>query len=143
MLPQAFLAIDAILALYQNVTEGLVVYPKVIAKHLSEELPFMATENFMMAAVTAGGDRQDIHERIRQHSVAAGRVIKEEGGANDLLQRLADDEAFRNVDLTLAMDSAQFVGRAPEQVDEFLADVVAPIRAKYAEQLKGEGEVRV
>ncbi len=143
VLPQAFLAIDAILALYQNVAEGLVVYPQVIAKHLSEELPFMASENILMAAVTAGGDRQDLHERIRQHSIAAGRVIKEEGGSNDLLERLAGDGAFRKVDLSLAVDSAQFVGRAPEQVDEFLATVIGPIRTKYVQQLGGDGEVRV
>jgi adenylosuccinate lyase len=141
-IPQAFLGADAILQLYQNVVEGLVVYPKVIAKHLQEELPFMATENIMMAAVSAGGDRQDLHERIRQHSVAAGRVIKEEGGANDLLARLASDPAFAKVNLTAALDASKFVGRAPEQVDEFIAEVVTPIRERYRGS-KTSAEVRV
>ena len=94
VLPQAFLAVDAILLLYQNVAAGLVVYPQVIARHLHEELPFMATENILMAAVAAGGDRQELHERIRQHSQAAAAVVKEQGGANDLLERLAGDPAF-------------------------------------------------
>jgi len=144
-LPQAFLAIDAILILYQNVTSGLVVYPKVIAKHLAEELPFMATENIMMEAVQQrGGDRQDLHERIRQHSHAAGRVVKEEGQPNDLLQRLAADEAFAGLDFAAALDPKQYVGRAPEQVDEFIAEVVDPIRRRYPQDLQQtEAEVRV
>ena len=98
-LPQAFLAIDAVLILYQNVTDGLVVYPKVIAANLDAELPFMATENILMAAVSAGGDRQDLHERIRRHSQAAAAVVKQEGGRNDLISRLAGDDAFSAVDL--------------------------------------------
>ncbi len=143
VLPQAFLAVDAILLLYQNVTSGLVVYPKVIAKHLQEELPFMATENIMMAAVAAGGDRQDLHERIRRHSQAAGAVVKEQGKPNDLLERLAGDEAFAKVDLHAALDASQFVGRAPEQVDEFIAEVVAPIRKRYPDALQSTAEVAV
>jgi len=143
VLPQAFLAIDAILLLYQNVASALVVYPKVIARHLLEELPFMATENIMMAAVAAGGDRQDLHEQIRIHSQAAAAVVKQDGGANDLMKRLAGDPAFARVDLTGALDPRQFVGRAPEQVDEFLAQVVAPIRSRYLAALGGEAEVRV
>lgn len=143
VLPQAFLAIDAILLLYQNVASALVVYPKVIARHLLEELPFMATENIMMAAVAAGGDRQDLHEQIRIHSQAAAAVVKQDGGANDLMKRLAGDPAFAHVDLTGALDPRQFVGRAPEQVDEFLAQVVAPIRSRYLAALGGEAEVRV
>lgn len=143
-LPQAFLAIDAILILYQNVTSGLVVYPKVIAKHLAEELPFMATENIMMEAVQQrGGDRQDLHERIRQHSQAAGRVVKEEGQPNDLLQRLAADEAFAGLDFSAALDPSQYVGRAPEQVDEFIAEVVEPIRRRYGKDLQVTADVRV
>ena len=142
-LPQAFLAVDAILILYQNIASGLVVYPKVIAKHLAEELPFMATENILMAAVAAGGDRQMLHEQIRQHSHAAGAVVKQEGGENDLLKRLATDTAFAKVDLTSVLDPAQFVGRAPEQVDEFIAQIVSPIRAKYPAELAGKAEVRV
>jgi len=143
VIPQAFLAVDALLLLYQNVAGGLVVYPHVIARHLAEELPFMATENVLMAAVARGGDRQDLHERIRRHSQAAAAVVKQDGGANDLLKRLAADAAFAGVDLTTALDPARYVGRAPQQVDEFLADIVAPLRAKYAGDLAGEAEVRV
>ena len=130
-LPQAFLAIDAVLVLCQNVTGGLVVYPRVIAANLEAELPFMATENILMAAVAAGGDRQDLHERIRRHSQAAAAVVKEQGGRNDLLDRLAADPAFARVDLAAVLQPRQFVGRAPEQVDEFLSTVIEPIRAKY------------
>jgi adenylosuccinate lyase len=130
-LPQAFLAVDAILILYQNVVAGLVVNPQVIARSLREELPFMATENILMAGVAAGGDRQKLHECIRRHSVAAAQVVKSEGRPNDLLERLAADEAFRNLDLAHVADPSQFVGRAPQQVDEFLAEIVAPLRAKY------------
>jgi adenylosuccinate lyase len=143
VLPQAFLATDAVLILCQNVAAGLVVYPKVIAAQLQAELPFMATENILMAAVAAGGDRQDLHERIRQHSQAAAAVIKEQGGRNDLMQRLAADPAFAKVDLTAVTEPRQFVGRAPEQVDEFLAEVVEPIRRRYAAAAKIEAEVKV
>jgi adenylosuccinate lyase len=134
VIPQAFLAIDAILLIYQNVARGLVVYPQVIAKHMSEELPFMATENILMAAVAAGGDRQALHERIRQHSQLAAAVVKQAGGANDLIQRLKEDDAFAGVDIEAAVDPGTLVGRSPEQVDEFLAEIVAPIRARYGTQ---------
>jgi adenylosuccinate lyase len=143
VLPQAFLAIDAILVLCQNVCSGLVVYPRVIAKHLLEELPFMATENIMMAAVADGGDRQELHELIRQHSQAAASVVKHEGKPNDLIGRLRGEEAFAGVDFAAAMEPSQFVGRAPEQVDQFLAEVVAPIRTRYAEALGVQAEVNV
>lgn len=135
VLPQAFLATDAVLLLYQNVAGGLVVYPKVIAGHLAAELPFMTTENILMAAVAAGGDRQELHERIRRHSQAAAAVVKEQGGRNDLMERLAADGAFSEVDLVAVLEPSQFVGRAVEQVDEFIADVVEPIRARYADAL--------
>ncbi len=131
MIPQAFLAVDALLLLYQNVASGLVVYPQVIARHLAEELPFMATEAILMAAVAAGGDRQDLHERIRQHSQAAAAEVKQRGAANDLLERLAGDKAFAAIDLSAMTDPARFVGRAPEQVDEFLAEIIAPIRQSH------------
>ncbi len=143
VIPQAFLAVDAILLLLQNVSSNLVVYPKVIAKHLQEELPFMATENILMAAVAAGGDRQDLHERIRRHSQEAAAVVKQQGGSNDLLKRLADDVSFARVDLSKTLDPAHFVGRAPQQVTEFLEAVVKPIRIKYASSLGSEAEVRV
>ena len=142
-LPQAFLAIDAVLLLYQNVAGGLVVYPKVIGGHLEAELPFMASENILMAAVAAGGDRQELHERIRRHSQAAAAVVKEQGGRNDLMDRLAADGAFSKVDLAAVLKPAKFVGRAVQQVDEFIADVVEPIRARYADSLNCEGTVEV
>ncbi len=143
VLPQAFLAVDAILVLCQNVAEGLVVYPRVIAQHLQAELPFMATENLLMAAVAAGGDRQQLHERIRQHSQAAARVVKHEGRPNDLVARLQADPAFAQTDVSAALDPAAFIGRAPQQVDAFLQEVVAPIRHRYAEQETLQAEVNV
>lgn len=142
ILPQAFLAIDAVLILYQNVASALVVYPQVIAKNLAEELPFMATENILMAAVAAGGDRQELHELIRQHSQAAGAVVKNEGKPNDLLERLSGDKAFVGVDLDSALDASQFVGRAPEQVDEFITEVVEPILDRCSDDAP-EAEVNV
>lgn len=143
-IPQAFLATDAILILYRNVVDGLVVYPQVIARHLDEELPFMATEEILMAGVRAGGDRQELHERIRIHSLEAARMVKEKGQGNDLIDRLKSDPAFAKVDLTSALDSRRFVGRAPEQVDSFIANIVRPIRVRYAEQLnQAADELRV
>ena len=143
VIPQAFLATDAILKLYQNVASGLVVYPKVIAKHLAEELPFMASEEILMATVAEGGDRQELHERIRQHAQAAGEAVKSEGGANDLIERLRGDAAFAKVDLTSVLDPERYVGRAPEQVRAFVQEVVEPIRKKYAEAIETEADVRV
>jgi adenylosuccinate lyase len=142
-LPQAFLAVDALLLLYQNIATGLVVYPKVIAQRLDAELPFMATENVLMAAVAAGGDRQELHERIRRHSQAAAAMVKQHGAANDLMERLQADPAFARVDLADVLDPAKFIGRGPEQVDEFLAEVIAPIRARYAGLLGAASEVCV
>jgi adenylosuccinate lyase len=143
VLPQVFLAADAILILLQNITSGLVVYPKTIAANLNEELPFMASENILMAAVQAGGDRQELHERIRRHSQEAAQRVKQEGLANDLLDRLAADPAFAKVDITSVMNPRQFVGRAPEQVDEFLAEVVETIRQRYAGSAALVAEVKV
>ncbi|MEO1497265.1 MAG: adenylosuccinate lyase [Planctomycetota bacterium] len=142
-LPQAFLGVDAILVIYANVARGLVVYPEVVAKNLAAELPFMITENVLMEAVKAGGDRQDLHERIRQHSQAAGAVVKQQGGDNDLLDRLRADDAFAAVDLDAVADPAQLVGRAPEQVDEFLEEVVEPIRGRYADKPPESEELHV
>ena len=133
VLPQAFLSIDAVLILYRNIVDGMVVYPKVIEKHLDEELPFMATEEILMAGVQAGGDRQELHERIRVHSQAAAQQVKEHGRANDLLDRLKADAAFASIDLSNALDARRFVGRAPEQVDTFIANVVEPIRQRYGD----------
>jgi adenylosuccinate lyase len=143
VIPQAFLATDAILILLENVASGLVVYSNVIARNLAEELPFMASENLLMAAVAAGGDRQDLHERIRRHSLDAARAVKQEGRPNDLLDRLAKDPAFAKVDVSAAMEPAQFVGRAPQQVDEFIAAVVEAIRKRYSGQRGLSAEVKV
>jgi adenylosuccinate lyase len=126
VIPQAFLAVDACLILLQNVTQGLVVYPKTIEKNLREELPFMATETLLMAGVAAGGDRQHLHEVIRCHSQAAAQRVKQEGLPNDLLERLAGDPAFAKVSVTEVMAPERYVGRAPEQVAEFLNEVIAP-----------------
>ena len=143
VIPQAFLAADAILILLGNIADGLVVYPKTIAANLAAELPFMATENILMAAVEAGGDRQELHERIRQHSQAASERVKQEGAANDLLERLAKDKAFSRVNLKKVTDPQQFVGRAPQQVDEFLTAVVEPIRRRYATVPAAKTDLRV
>lgn len=146
-IPAAFLTTDAILQLVLNVTSGLVVYPKVIARHLQEELPFMATENILMAATRKGGDRQRLHEAIRVHSIAAGARVKEEGAPNDLLKRIANDHLFESIkpDLEELCDPANFVGRAPEQVEEFLSELVNPELEKRAAMLQGDvnGDVRV
>jgi len=143
VIPQAFLAADAILVLLQNITSGLVVYPKVIAANLAEELPFMATENILMAAVQGGGDRQELHERIRRHSQEAAQRVKQEGKSNDLLQRLQSDVAFSKMDFASVVNPQHFIGRAPEQVDEFVAEVVEPIRRRYADQGALAAEVKV
>jgi len=143
VIPQAFLAVDAILALYQNVASGLVVYPHVIARSLREELPFMAAEEILMAAVAAGGDRQDLHERLRVHSQAAGAVVKQQGRPNDLLDRIAADPAFAGIELDRLIDPLQFVGRAPQQVDEFLSEVLQPIREKYRDSNQITAEIKV
>jgi len=132
VLPQAFLAADAILLLLQNITAGLVVYPKVIGANLDEELPFMATENILMAAVQAGGDRQELHERIRRHSHDAAHRVKNDGASNDLLDRLAADPAFAKVDMASVLNPQHFIGRAPQQVDEFVAEAIDPIRQRYS-----------
>lgn len=134
VIPQAFLAIDACLMLMHNVTRGMVVHEKQIAKHLSEELPFMATEAILMAAVKAGGDRQAIHESIRMHSRAAALTVNEQCLPNDLLDRLKQDPTYAGLDIDGLVDPVAFVGRAPEQVDEFLAAVVEPIRNRYGHE---------
>lgn len=130
-LPQAFLAIDAALLIYSNVCDGMVVYPEVIARHLNAELPFMATEEILMAGVRAGGDRQDLHERVRVHSQEASKQVKEHGRANDLIERLRSDDAFAGVDLDATLDASRYIGRAPEQVDAFVRDIVEPIRERF------------
>ncbi|MGN0461177.1 MAG: adenylosuccinate lyase [Ruminococcus sp.] len=143
--PEAFLAIDGILNLYANVADGLVVYPKVIEQRLRKELPFMATENIMMDAVKRGGDRQELHEKIRTHSMAASRVVKEEGGENDLLERIANDPAFGVTldELEAILDPAKYVGRAPEQTTDFIKEVVEPAIAPYNDIQDEKAEITV
>jgi adenylosuccinate lyase len=130
-IPESFLATDAILGLMENVASGLEVHPARIRRRLMDELPFMATEELIVKAVMAGGDRQEAHERIRKYSIDAARAIKDGAPRNDLLDRIADDEAFGMTrdELERAMDPKRFVGRAPQQVDEFLEEVVGPLLA--------------
>ncbi len=144
--PEAFLAVDGILSLYANVADGLVVYPKVIEQRLKKELPFMATENIMMDAVKKrGADRQQLHERIRVHSMAASKVIKEEGGENDLLERIANDETFGVTleELENILQPEKYTGRAKEQTEDFLSDYVNPVLEKYKDIESDKPEINV
>ena len=140
---EAFLAIDGILDLYMNVADGLVVYDKVITKHLMAELPFMATENIMMDAVKRGGNRQQLHEKIRELSMEAGKNVKEKGGDNNLLELIAADEEFPMSleELKETMEPSRYVGRAPSQVVEFLDEVVRPILAENKDMLGMKAEI--
>ncbi len=144
-IPEAFLAIDGVLDLCLNVVDGLVVYPKVIEKRLMSELPFMATENIMMDAVKAGGDRQEIHEKIRRLSMEAGKNVKMEGGENNLLDLIAADGTFglTKEELEACMEPSKYIGRAPEQVDAFLSKVVLPIMDENRELLGMKAEIHV
>jgi adenylosuccinate lyase len=143
VLPQAFLGTDAVLRLLLNVTAGLEVHPAVIARHVGQVLPYMATENLLMAAVAKGGDRQALHEVIRRHSHAATAELKEGASENTLTQRLQTDPAFVGVDVTAALDPARYLGRAPQQVKELLSEVVAPVRSQYAHLLNQSDELAV
>ena len=144
-IPEGFLAVDGILDLMLNVVDGLVVYPKVIEKRLMSELPFMATENIMMDAVKAGGDRQELHERIRELSMEAGKAVKVEGKDNDLLERIAADPTFNLSleDLKKTMDPARYTGRAERQVDAYLAQVIRPMLEERKELLGMTAEINV
>lgn len=137
-LPEAFLTADILLTILQNISEGMVVYPKVIARRISQELPFMATENIIMAIVKHGGDRQECHEKIRVLSHEAGAVVKEEGGENDLIERIKKDAYFEPVwaELDALLDPSTFIGRAPEQVDSFVKEWVKPALKPYEEGIK-------
>ncbi len=142
---EAFLGVDSILCLMENICDGLVVYPKVVRQRVMNELPFMATENIMMSAVKRGGDRQELHERLRQHSIAAGRTVKEEGLKNDLMERVCGDPAFG---LTLEEGMAllrpeNFTGRAPQQVEEYLGEVIEPILEANRALLGDKAEIQV
>jgi adenylosuccinate lyase len=140
---EAFLSTDAILNIVTNVARGMVVYPAVIDAHVRAELPFMASENILMAAVQAGGDRQELHEKIRLHSQAAAQQVKGEGKPNDLIERLKGDSAFAALDIDALLDPSAFVGRSPQQVDDFIATLVSPVRDRYAPQLGRGGELNV
>mmetsp|Transcript_2221 Transcript_2221/g.3057 ORF Transcript_2221/g.3057 Transcript_2221/m.3057 type:complete len:493 (+) Transcript_2221:93-1571(+) len=136
-LPEGFLAVDVILNLLTNIADGLHVWPNVVRAHVMAELPFMATENILMACVKAGGDRQELHEVIRQHSMAAGARVKGEGVPNDLIDRIRNDQAFAAVhdQLDMLMDPSLFIGRSPQQVDEFIEECINPILEKHGELL--------
>jgi adenylosuccinate lyase len=142
-LAEGFLAADGMLNIVLNVVDGLVVYPNVIARHIEAELPFMATEEILMAGVKAGGDRQDLHEKIREHSQAASAEVKQHGKPNDLIDRLKADEYFAKIDIDKLLDPKKFVGRSPQQVDDFIKECVVPVRRKYRKELKLAGEVRI
>ena len=145
-IPEAFLAVDGILSLYANVADGLVVYPKVIEQRLRKELPFMATENIMMdAGKKRGADRQQLHEKIREHSMAASRVVKVEGGENDLLERIAADEAFGVTleELEKILKPENYTGRAKEQTEDFLNECIKPVLEKYADVESAKPEINV
>ena len=144
--PEAFLAVDAILGIYQNVASGLVVHSKVIEKHILEELPFMATENIMMDAVKRGGDRQELHERIRIHSLEAGHNVKDLGLPNNLIDLIAADPLFgqSREEIASHLEPSMYIGRCPEQVEEFLNGCVSPVLEKYHDLLGGgEMELKV
>ena len=143
--PEAFLAVDAILNIMLNVTDGLVVYPKMIRQRIMRELPFMATENIMMDAVKAGGDRQELHERIRELSMEAGKRVKQEGLDNNLLELIAADPMFNVTleELQAKLDPMKYVGRSKEQVEEYLAEVIQPILAASKDELGMTAEINV
>ncbi|MFH1613504.1 MAG: adenylosuccinate lyase [Planctomycetota bacterium] len=143
VIPEGFLAVDGILEIMMNIVKGLVVYPKVISARVASELPFMATENILMAAVQAGGNRQVLHEKIRQHSMAAAEQVKKHGRHNDLIERLKKDPAFSKVDFRAVMNPKSYIGRCPQQVDEFIKSVVVPIKRRYRSQLNRKDELKV
>jgi adenylosuccinate lyase len=143
VIPEAFLAVDGILEILTNVLDGLVVYPRVIASHVTAELPFMATENILMAAVKAGGNRQLIHEKIRQHSHEAAAQVKQLGESNDLMNRLKADAAFVKVDFAKVMNPKDYIGLAPHQVDNFIKQVVTPAIRKYKQQINRKVDLHV
>jgi adenylosuccinate lyase len=142
VIPQGFLAIDAILIVLANVLDGLVVYPRVIKSAIDAELPFMATENILMAAVAGGGDRQKLHESIRKHSQAAAAQVKEHGKENDLIERLKCDPDFAGVDFNDVLKAEKYIGRAPEQVADFLREVVKPVKRKFG-KYGGAGDIEL
>jgi len=144
-IPEAFLAVDSILNLYHNVASGLVVYEKMIERHIQQELPFMATENILMEAVKRGGDRQDLHEKIRRYSMEAGRNVKEFGKENNLIELISNDPSFKlsKEEIEAILNPKKFVGRAPSQVQEYYDEYVKPILEKYKDELNFESQVDI
>ena len=140
---ESFLATDGMLMIVTNVARGLVVYPKVIAARVAAELPFMATEAILMAAVNAGGNRQELHERLRRHSQSAAAQVKQHGRPNDLLERIKADAAFASINVGAVVQPRRFVGAAPQQVDRFLREVVSPIRRRYRQALGKQASLNV
>ncbi len=142
-LPESYLALDGLLDVLGNITDGLIVHKARVSANLQIEMPFLATERLMMEAVKNGADRQDAHEVVRTHAIDVARRMKEEGIANNLLERLATEPMFSNVDLSMATDPSSFVGRSAEQVDAFCDEIVAPIRQNYSEQIVETAQLRV
>ena len=142
---EAFLGVDAILNILLNVCDGLVVYPKVVEQRVMKELPFMATENIMMSAVKKGGDRQELHEKLRLHSIAAAKVVKEEGGKNDLIDRICADESFKltREEIDAILKPINFVGRSVEQVEEYISSCIQPVLEKNNSILGESAELSV
>jgi adenylosuccinate lyase len=143
VIPEAFLAADGILEILINVSNGLVVYPNVILAHIAAELPFMATENVLMAAVKTGGNRQKLHEKIRVYSHAAAEQVKKFGRPNDLIERLKNDAAFSRVDFKKVLNASDYIGRAPQQVDEFIMKTVKPVLKKYRGKIHKKTDLKV
>ncbi len=143
VIPEVFLAVDGILEILINIADGLVVYPKVIATRVAAELPFMATENILMAGVKDGGNRQTLHEKIRQHSHAAAAQVKQAGKPNDLIDRLKSDPAFKEIDFKTVLSPKNYIGRAPQQVDEFIKAIVTPVRRRYRRCLNRKVQLEV
>lgn len=143
VIPEAFLAADGMLRIVLNIVQGLVVHEGIMTKRVEQELPFIATERILMQAVKAGGDRQELHERLRQHALKASEKMKTDGGENDLISRIKADSAFAGVDLDTILEPSRFIGRAPQQVDEFISACVEPVRRKYAHKLGASVELEV
>jgi adenylosuccinate lyase len=142
VLPEAFLALDGVLDVMRNVTDGLIVRPAIIEARLRAELPFMATEDIMMAAVRQGADRQEAHEAVRQHSIAAAEVVKS-GAENDLLERLGNDPMFSELDLSDVLDPNRYVGTCPEQVTRFISAVAGPVRNRWKDHLSDAVDLKI
>jgi len=142
---EAFLALDGVLNLYSNITENMVVYEKVIAAHVNNELPFMATENILMEAVKRGGDRQELHEKIRIHSMEAAKKVKELGESNDLIERIINDDSFKlsKAEVLAIIDPTKFIGRAPGQVTDFVTEFINPIVEVNRDLLGEKSEINV